>query len=285
MKKRKKKPETFYQDLARKYICKKFGCVAVRELNFGGPKFDVVGFSPDNDEFYIVECKRTKRAVGVGQTFGQILAYKAMILDAGEKFLDAFNEKLVKEGIKKVRFWANSARFVEAGKIPVRFFVALLDEACRPEILQLIKKDLRGVGIIRINRYNQCRDYIKRSGIEDYELCESSRVEIPIAMPLRNDLKRVLQYTNSSPNVFVLAAKLDSKIRKMKPARTTAVLRGEYAIVYRTTKNFAELYPREEHLRVAIKGSKGWKQRNVEKPGQLSSLFPKIRKAIERSLG
>ena len=47
--KKKKKPETFYQDLARKYICKKFGCVAVRELNFGGPKFDVVGFSPDND--------------------------------------------------------------------------------------------------------------------------------------------------------------------------------------------------------------------------------------------
>ena len=43
------------------------------ELNFGGPKFDVVGFAPDVGEFYIAECKRTTRPVGVGQTFGQIL--------------------------------------------------------------------------------------------------------------------------------------------------------------------------------------------------------------------
>lgn len=57
----KKKPEAFYQDLARKYVCEKFGCVAVRELNFGGPKFDVDGFSSDNDEFHIVECKCTKK--------------------------------------------------------------------------------------------------------------------------------------------------------------------------------------------------------------------------------
>jgi hypothetical protein len=35
-----------------------------------------------------VECKRTTKAVGVGQTFGQILAYKVMILEAGEKFLE-----------------------------------------------------------------------------------------------------------------------------------------------------------------------------------------------------
>jgi hypothetical protein len=266
--KKKKKPETFYQDLARKYICKKFGCVAVRELNFGGPKFDVVGFSPDNDEFYIVECKRTTRAVGVGQTFGQILAYKAMILEAGEKFLDAFNEKLVRDGIRKVSFWANSARFVDAGKIPVRFYVALLDEACRPETLQLIKKDLKGVGVVRIDAHNHCKDYVRTSGKEDYELCASSRVEIPIAMPLRNDLKRVLQHKNSNQNVCALAARLDSKVRKMKPNRTTAIRLREYAIVYGTAKNFAVLYPREEHLRVAIKESMGWKKRNVEKAGQ-----------------
>lgn len=93
-----------------------------------------------------------QKAVGVGQTFGQILAYKAMILEGGEKFLDAFNETLVRDGIRKVRFWANSARFVEARKIPVRFYVALLEEACRPEMLELIKKDLKGVGIIRFKR-------------------------------------------------------------------------------------------------------------------------------------
>src|SRR5271156_4048699 len=143
MKKRKKKPETFYQDLARKYICKKFGCVAVRELNFGGPKFDVVGFSPDNDEFYIVECKRTKRPVGVGQTFGQILAYKAMIFDAGENFLTCFEHALAKAKFTREPFWIHAARFVASRKIPVRFYVALREEACgRPDVLKLIKRDL-----------------------------------------------------------------------------------------------------------------------------------------------
>jgi hypothetical protein len=85
-------------------------------------------------------------------------------------------------------------------------------------------------------------------------------------------------------NLCALAAKLDSKIRKMKPARTTAVRRREYGIVYRTTKNVAEMNPKEEHLRVGVKESKGWKQRNIEKAGQLSRLLPKIKKAIERSL-
>jgi len=44
---RGRKPESYYQDIVRRYISKKYGCVAVRRLNFGGPKFDVVGFSPD----------------------------------------------------------------------------------------------------------------------------------------------------------------------------------------------------------------------------------------------
>ena len=145
-------------------------------------------------------------------------------METGEKFVDSFNEKLVREGITKVRFW-EVARFVDAGKIPVRFYVALLDAACRPELLELIKKDLKGVGVIRINKYNRCRDYVRRSKIKDFGLCESTRVEIPISMPVRDYVRQVLEFRSSNQNVRILAAKLDSKIRKMRPRHTRAFRR------------------------------------------------------------
>src|SRR6266850_1877082 len=110
-KREKKHPETHYQDAVKRYISKKHGCATVRELNFGGPKFDVVGFSPDSGEFHIVECKLTSRLVGIGQTFGQILAYKAMIFDAGEQFLNAYLKQLAKEGITKISFYSEVAQF------------------------------------------------------------------------------------------------------------------------------------------------------------------------------
>ena len=65
-KKERKHPESFYQEIVKRYITKNYGCATVRELNFGGPKFDVVGFASETGEFHIVECKRTSRPVGVG---------------------------------------------------------------------------------------------------------------------------------------------------------------------------------------------------------------------------
>jgi hypothetical protein len=105
---KKRQLESFYQEVVRRYIAKKIRCIAIRELNLGGPTFDVVGFDPVKEEFHVVECKRTSRAVGMGQTFGQILAYEAVIYEKGEAFLDAFNDRLRKDNIGKVQFWRHA---------------------------------------------------------------------------------------------------------------------------------------------------------------------------------
>src|ERR1700674_506039 len=245
----RKQNESFYQAIVKKYISRNYSCVTVRELNFGGPKFDVVGFSPDSEEFYIVECKRTSRPVGVGQTFGQILAYKAMIYEAGETFLTAFERALSKSGMSRDPFWIHGARFVEAGKIPVRFYVGLREAACaQPDMLRLIKKDLKGVGIIRINQYNQCKDYIRVFGDKDFEICRAVRVEVPIGLPTRPELKAILDQKGSNGNVCTLAVKLDSKVMRMK-RRIKSAPHGGYGIYYRLTRNFVGMRPRKKQDR------------------------------------
>jgi len=279
----KKHPESYYQEIIKRYINKKYQCATVRELNFGGPKFDVVGFSPDSGEFHIVECKKTSRLAGVGQAFGQILAYKAMILDAGEKFLNAFLRHLAKDKITRIPVYSNVALFVDAGKIPIRFYVALRDKACaRPDILKLMKRDLKDVGIIRIKEHGQCRDYIRISGEKDYGLCDAARVEVPIATPPRPALQKLLAYRGSNQEVADLATAIDSRILKMKRS-VKSVPQGKYAIAYRVKKRFALLYPKKEFVRVGIKENKKWKETRVERKSQLHGLLQRVRKALHRS--
>jgi hypothetical protein len=283
--KARKHRESVYQELVRKYISKKYGCVTVRELNFGGPKFDVVGFSPDTGEFHIAECKRSVHPVGVGQTFGQILAYKSMIYDAGETFLSAFEKHLLKGGVTNIPFWTHAAQFVETGKIPVRFYVALRDSACeRPEFLRLMKRDLRDVGIIRINKYGQCKDYVHAPhGRKDFELCQATTVEVPIAAPVRPVLRRILDHQSSSPSVVELTAKVDSRILKMS-RKVISVPRRPHCIFYRAGTNFVGLYPKKEFLSVRIREKKRWKLRRIKTKAQLPALFSRVREAMARSL-
>jgi hypothetical protein len=257
----------------------------VRELNFGGPKFDVVGFSPDLGEFYIVECKRTTRPVGVGQTFGQILAYKAMITDAGEKFLNSFSTALVKEGITRIQFWQYGTQFVDAGKIPVRFFVALPEEACeRADILQSIKKDLKGVGIIRINRYNKCRDYIRVFREKEYAICRGARVEVPISMPMRGPIRSILERCKADPQVALLTRTFDHKVMQMRKGRIRWAIHGGNSAYYRLTTNFVGLHPKQRHLRVNIKERGGWRSTNATGMRQVKTLLLRAKKALDRTI-
>lgn len=280
---KRRHPETFYQKIVQRYVAKRFNCVAVRELNFGGPRFDVVGFSPDTEEFHIVECKRTGRPVDVGKTFGQILAYQAMIYDAGENFLDAFARKLTKDGVVRVPFWKYGARFVDTRMIPVRFYVALRDKACRqPEMLRLIKKNLDQVGIIRIDPYNHCKDYVRVEGKKDFALCRATTVEVPLSVPTRKELKEVLDHKGSSQQVALLAVKLDARILRMKKG-LRSVRHGKGKIVYREARNFAALLPRKKHLRVDIKQPREWQKRNIKTDGQLRRVLPRIKRALERA--
>ena len=283
-KREKKRPETFYQDVVKRYISKKYGSATVRELNFGGPKFDIVGFSPDTGEFHIVECKLTSRSVGIGQTFGQILAYKAMIFDAGEQFLNAYLKQLAKEGITKISFYSEVAQFANERKIPIRFYVALREKACsRPDFLRLMKRDLSGVGIIRINQYNQCKDYIRVRRHKDFELCEAERIEVPISTPPRPLVQKVLGHQGSGPDVVDLAAALDSRILKMRHGMKS-VLHSKYAVFYRVGTNFVGLYPKKQFLRVAVREGSKWKKVRIKHKGQLRSVVKRIRKALSRSL-
>jgi len=280
----KKHRESHYQEIVRKYISKKHGCATIRELNFGGPKFDVVGFSPESGEFHIVECKRTSRLVGVGQTFGQILAYKSMIFDAGEKFLNAFLRQLAKEHITSIPVYSNVAQFVDAGKIPIRFYVALRDKACaRADILRLMKRDLKNVGIIRINERDQCRDYIRVRGKKDYALCDAARVEVPISTPPRPALQKLLDYRGSSQEVADLATAIDSRILRMK-RRVKSVRQGNYGMAYRVKRNFVVLYPKKEFVRVGVRENRKWKETRVGRKVQLRGLLKRIRKALHRSM-
>jgi len=280
---RAKKRESHYQEIVKRYISKKYGCATVRELNFGGPKFDVVGFSPDSGEFHIVECKRTSRLVGVGQTFGQILAYKSMVFESGHTFLNAFLKQLAKEGITDVPIFANVAQFLDAGRIPIRFYVALREKAClRPDFLRLMKRDLKDVGIIRINNYDHCRDHIKVHGKNDFELCEAARVEVPIATPPRPALQRLLDHRGSSQEVADLAANIDSRILRMA-RQMKSVTQGKYAMVYRVKWNFVALHPKKEFIRLSVRENKRWRATRVSRKAQIPKLVPRIRKALLRS--
>ena len=230
----KKHPESFYQEVVRRYIAKTIRCIAIRELNLGGPTFDVVGFDPLKEEFHVVECKRTSRAVEIGQTFGQILTYEAVIYEKGDGFLDAFERRLRKDGIGKVQFWKYAVRFVDAGRIPVRFYVALRQDACeRLGLLRLIKRDLENVGIIRITNQNACRDYIRDKGEKNYEICRSDRVNVPISMPARPELRAILERRNSTDEIRSLAAAIDKKIFALKRSSIQSVPRGKSSLYYR----------------------------------------------------
>jgi hypothetical protein len=282
--KERKRSESFYQGLVQKYITKRYGCATVRELNFGGPKFDVVGFSPDSGEFHIAECKRTARPVGIGQTFGQILAYKSMIYEAGETFLTAFERHLSKDGFTNVTFWTHAARYVEGGKIPIRFYVALRESACqRTDFLRLMKRDLKDVGIIRINKYNQCRDYVRVHGQPDYELCESTTVDVPISAPVRPVLKKILESQGCNQIVAELAGKIDSGIMKMNRGMKS-VPHGSHSMFYRVEQNFVGLHPKKEFIRISIRINKQWKKKRIKAGTQVRALFSKIRKALGQSL-
>lgn len=279
-----KKLESHYQEIVRRYIAKKYGSATVRELNFGGPKFDVVGFSPESGEFHIIECKRTHRLAGIGQTFGQILAYKSMIFESGDKFLNAFLKQLAKEGITDVPVFANVAQFLDAGKIPIRFYVALREKAClTPDFLKLMKKDLKDVGIIRINSYDQCKDYIRVHGEKDRELCQAGCVDVPIATPPRPALQRLLDHRASNQEVAKLAATIDSRIRRLAP-QMKSVIQGKYAMAYRVKTNFVVIHPKQEFIRISVRRNKHWDETRVDQKAQLRKLMPRIRKALRQSL-
>jgi len=159
----------------RRGLCCEF---TTRNFRFQNVEFDVVGYSGEDNTFHIVECKKSAKAAGIGHAFGQLLAYKAVLHQAGFKFLK-----------EVIQHKPELVDLVTEKGLQAKFYVALTDDACKNvELLRVMKKYLGDVGIIRIERNGKCRDYInvKEEG-KNYEICKSKTVIVPITRVFTHD--------------------------------------------------------------------------------------------------
>jgi hypothetical protein len=199
--------------------------------------------------------------------------------------LDAFERRLRKDDIGQVQFWKYAVRFVDARRIPVRFYVALRQNACdRLGLLRLIKRDLENVGIIRITNQNACRDYIRDKGKKNYDICRSDRINVPISMPARQVLRSILERRNSTDEIRSLAVAIDKKILALKRRRVQSVPRGKSSLYYRVSKNFVSLHPKTNFVTVRTKDTNKWRRKRITTSKEIPSLVRRIKRALEKSL-
>lgn len=94
-------------------------------FRFKDVAFDVVGYSTNSNTFHIVECKRTSKVAIIGHAFGQLLAYKSVLHQAGYEFLDIF----LKQAHANIHV-EDIADPVQEGRLRAKFYVGLTDDAC-----------------------------------------------------------------------------------------------------------------------------------------------------------
>lgn len=156
------------------------GRYAAREVRVDDCIFDVVAYNKKEKSFRLVECKKTRKASGIGQAFGQLAAYSATIATHGQEFLVAYSKKLAVPMHQDK--WIEATGYYR--RFRVSFYVALTDRACkRVDLLRSMKKILADVGIVRVKPDGYCRNYIRIGKQKDFELCESHTVAVKI---LRN---------------------------------------------------------------------------------------------------
>ncbi len=148
-------------------VARTLGRYAVREVRVGDCGFDVVSYNKKDKTFHVVECKMSKSASGIGQTFGQLAAYSATIAEQRRNFIINYS--------KKLDVPMHQGRWMEATddfrNIKVGFYVALTDRACkRVGLLRAIKKLLPDVGIIRVKQDGYCRFHVWDGKRKDKEL-------------------------------------------------------------------------------------------------------------------
>lgn len=153
------------------------GKYAAREVRVGDCIFDVVAYSKKEKSFRLVECKRSRKASGIGHAFGQLAAYSATIAAHGREFLVAYSKKLTVP--------MHQGRWMEATddyrSIRVAFYVALTDKACkRIDLLRSMKRILPDVGIIRVKPDGYCRNYLRVGKQKEIKLAQPHTRKIKI---------------------------------------------------------------------------------------------------------
>jgi hypothetical protein len=276
--------ERKYQEGVERYLARDLGCITVRELRLGGPKLDVVGFAPESGEFHVVECKRTRKTVGIGQTFGQVLAYQSIIHADGLQFLTEFQERA--QGDPSLT--RQMTQYYQSKKIPINFYVALGEEACaNPKLIKHMKDQIRAVGIIRVKSNFRCRNYIRDESGKNYDVCIPKTVEVPFNRPPRAALQRVLDHKNSNSNIQYIARLIDEDIRELNDQIKTHTIgkNKPSEMRYRLRTIFLRLRPRKKWL--AIELSKGGKSEKckLDKEEDIPNLISKVKDAVNFHLG
>jgi len=122
------------------------------DFKIKGGKIDVINYNRRDKVFDIAECKIAKNAVGIGQTFGQALAYSSIIKDDGWRFFEAL--------LDKARNWLTASElnkiFTER-RVKARLWVCFEQKWVIDKnrlITELKNKIRESIGIILIDKDN-----------------------------------------------------------------------------------------------------------------------------------
>jgi len=158
--------------------------IAIREMGFKGCKYDVIGYNKQERAVYIFECKLGTNITSIGQAFGQILGYKAILKDNGYEFLLKFYEKYHEEVIKN-RSWLKIKledwiEVVNTRKMNFKFFVVFREEAkgLANEILEIQRDQKFRIGVLSITKGGMCTPHLSWKKEIDDQLIRSDRIEI-----------------------------------------------------------------------------------------------------------
>lgn len=167
--------------------------IALREFKFRNSKYDVIGYNKEENTVYIVECKLGANITSIGHAFGQILAYKSVLMERGYEFLTRFYEKYHEDVIRnkgylkiKLEDWI---RMINKKKMNFKFFIAVKEQVHKShkEIL-LIKNSINfKVGVLMVTKEGVCTPHIIWKKEIDDKLIKSDSIEISLIKKYTKD--------------------------------------------------------------------------------------------------
>ena len=200
--------------------------VALREFKFRDNKYDVIGYNKEENTVYIVECKLGANITSIGHAFGQILAYKSVLMERGYEFLTRFYEKYHEDVIRnkgylkiKLEDWI---RMINKKKMNFRFFIVVKEQARKlhKEIL-LIKNSVNfKVGVLMVTKDGICTPHILWKKEIDDKIIKSDSIEISLIKKYTKDsfldaIEEKLR-TKLSPKYLDFKTKKDSNLLQFK---------------------------------------------------------------------
>lgn len=156
--------------------------IAIKEMGFKGCKYDVIGYNKQENTVYIFECKLGTNITSVGQAFGQILGYKAILKESGYEFLLRFYEKFHEEIIRskgwlkiKLEDWIE---IINTKKMNFKFFAVFREEAkeLANEILEIKNDQKFRIGVLSITKNGMCTPHLTWKKEIDDKLIKSDKI-------------------------------------------------------------------------------------------------------------